>query len=122
MKDYENALKYYFKVEFLAPANIKIQRPIAWCSFMLKKLDTAKKYFEKIIDIEGNRHDFLNLGHVEWYLGNKKAAIERYKQSIEKADFGWFAKELSADSEILISYGIDPINIPLMRDYLKMQK
>jgi tetratricopeptide (TPR) repeat protein len=122
MKDYENALKYYFKVEFLAPANIKIQRPIAWCSFMLKKLDTAKKYFEKIIDIEGNRHDFLNLGHVEWCLGNKKAAIERYKQSIEKADFGWFAKELSADSEILISYGIDPINIPLMRDYLKMQK
>lgn len=122
MKDYENALKFYFKVEFLAPDNIKIQRPIAWCSFMLEKLDTAKKYFEKILDAEGNRHDLLNLGHIEWCLGNKKKAIERYRQSIQKAnaDFNWFSQEFMADSEILIRYGIDPVNIPLMRDYLKI--
>jgi tetratricopeptide (TPR) repeat protein len=122
MKDYENALKFYFKVEFLAPDNIKIQRPIAWCSFMLAKLDTAKKYFEKIPDKEGNQHDFLNLGHIEWCLGNKKKAIERYRQSILKAgsDFYWFVDEFMADSEVLIRYGIDPVNIPLMRDYLKI--
>jgi tetratricopeptide (TPR) repeat protein len=122
LKDFENALRYYFKVEFLAPDNIKIQRPIAWCSFMLKKLDTAKKYFEKILEKEGNQHDLLNLGHIEWCLTNKQKAIERYKQSIQKAnsDFNWFAKEFLADSEILIRYGIDPLDIPLMRDYLKI--
>lgn len=122
LKDFENALKVYFKVEYLAPDNIKIQRPIAWCSFMLGKLDTAKKYFEKISDIEGNRHDLINLGHIEWCLGNKQGAIERYKQSIQKAnsDFEWFSKEFLADSEILIRYGIDPVNISLMYDYLKI--
>jgi len=124
MKDFENALKYYFKVEFLAPDNIKIQRPIAWCSFMLEKLDTAKKYFEKILDKEGNQNDLLNLGHIEWCQGNKKKAIERYQQSIQKSgsDFDWFACEFMADSEILVKHGIDPVNIPLMRDYLKIQQ
>jgi tetratricopeptide (TPR) repeat protein len=106
----------------MAPDNIKIQRPIAWCSFMLEKLETAKKYFEKILDVEGNRNDLLNLGHIEWCLGNKQKAIERYRQCIQKADlnFEWFTEEFMADSEILTRYGIDPVNIPLMRDYLKI--
>lgn len=122
LKEYEQALKYYFKVEFLAPDNHKIQRPIAWCSFVLGKLDTAKKYFEKVVGEEGNQHDLLNLGHVEWCLGNKAQAIEYYKKSIRKADynFEWFAQEFLADSGILQKFGIDPIDIPLMRDYLKI--
>jgi tetratricopeptide (TPR) repeat protein len=121
MKDYENALKVYFKVEYLAPDNYKIRRPIAWCSFMLNKLDTAKKYFEKILDAEENHNDLLNLGHIEWCLGNKQNAIERYQQCIQKStyNFDWFSDEFMADSEILIRFGIDPLNIPLMLDYLK---
>jgi tetratricopeptide (TPR) repeat protein len=122
LKDYENALKIYFKVEYLAPDNHKIQRPIAWCSFMLEKPDTAKKYFEKTIQSEETQNDLLNLGHIEWCLGNKQEAIERYKQSLLKAgnNFTWFAEEFMADSDVLIRYGIDPFDIPLMRDYIKI--
>ncbi|MFN8206057.1 MAG: tetratricopeptide repeat protein [Bacteroidales bacterium] len=122
LRDYENALKVYFKVEYLAPDNHKIQRPIAWCAFMLKKPDTARKYFEKVLQAEGNQHDLLNLGHVEWCLGNKQKAIEWYRQCLRKSayNFDWFAEELSADSEILQDYGIDPVDIPLMQDYLKI--
>jgi tetratricopeptide (TPR) repeat protein len=122
LKDYENALKVYFKVEYIAPDNHKIQRPIAWCAFMLKKPDTARKYFEKVLQTEGNQHDLLNLGHVEWCLGNKPKAIEWYSQCLRKSayNFEWFAEELSADSEILEDYGIDPVDIPLMQDYLKI--
>jgi tetratricopeptide (TPR) repeat protein len=122
MKDYENALKVYFKVEYLAPENYKIRRPIAWCCFMLNKMDTAKKYFEKILEAEENHNDLLNLGHIEWCMGNKQQAIERYLQCIRKAAFNldWFSGEFMADSEILIRYGIDPLDIPLMLDYLKV--
>lgn len=122
LKEYEEALKYYFKVEFLSPDDHRIQRPIAWCSFVLGKLDTAKKYFEKVTGEEGNQHDLLNLGHVEWCLGNKTQAIEYYRKSIRKADynFDWFAKEFIADADLLQKFGIDPIDIPLMRDYLKI--
>jgi tetratricopeptide (TPR) repeat protein len=97
LKEYEEALKYYFKVEFLSPDDHRIQRPIAWCSFVLGKLDTAKKYFEKVTGEEGNQHDLLNLGHVEWCLGNKTRAIEFYRKSIRKADynFDWLQRNLS---------------------------
>jgi tetratricopeptide (TPR) repeat protein len=122
MKDYENALRVYFKVEYLTPDNYKIQRPIAWCCLMLEKLDTAKKYFEKILTANGNEHDLLNLGHIEWCLGNIQNAIECYRQGIlkSKVNLDWFSEEFLADSEILIRYGIDPVDIPLMLDYLKI--
>ncbi len=120
MNDFESALKIYFKVEYLAPDNHKIQRPIGWCSFMLGKFDTARKYFQKVIENEPNENDLLNLGHVEWCSGNKQNAIAKYTQSIQKAgNFDWFSNELQADSDILIRHGIDPFDIPLMRDYLK---
>jgi tetratricopeptide (TPR) repeat protein len=121
MNDFDNALKIYFKVEYLAPDNHKIQRPIGWCSFMLGKFDTARKYFQKVIDNEPNEHDLLNLGHVEWCSGNKQGAIEKYFQSIQRANgnFDWFGSEFVADSDILIRNGIDPFDLPLMLDYLR---
>jgi len=66
---------------------------------MQDKLDIAKKYFEKSIEQEGTRHDLLNLGHIEWCLGNKQKAIARYKECIQKAnnDFNWFAEEFIGD-------------------------
>jgi len=122
MKDYENALKIYFKVEYLSPDNAKILRPIAWCSFMLGKPGNAKKYYEKIADTDRTKHDLLNLGHAEWCMGNKQKAIEYYRLSVLKANMNldWFAEEMNADSEMLINYGIDPVNIPLMRDYIQI--
>jgi tetratricopeptide (TPR) repeat protein len=122
MDDFESALKYYFKVEYLSPDNHKIQRPIAWCSFMLGKLETAKKYFEKLISKEDNKNDFMNLGHVQWCLGDKQKAIENYSLSIRKSnlDFNWFARVFEEDSKYLIKQGINSFDIPLMIDYLKI--
>jgi len=121
LKDYENALKYYFKVEFLAPDNKKVLRPIAWCSFALGKLETAKKYFLKLIESEANKYDFMNLGHVEWCLGNRQAALKNYKLSINSSDnnLNLFMTGFEEDKELLIKNGVDPEEIPLMLDYLK---
>jgi len=121
LKDYENALKYYFKVEFLAPDNKKVLRPIAWCSFALGKLDTAKKYFLKLIESEANKYDFMNLGHVEWCLGNRQAALKNYKLSINSNDnnLKLFMAGFKDDQELIIINGVDSDEIPLMLDYLK---
>ena len=122
MEDYKSALKYYFKVEYLSPDNHKIQRPIAWCSFVLGKFEAAKKYFEKVISVEENKNDYMNLGHVEWCMGNKKTAIEKYILSIKKSDldFEWFTKVFAEDSRYLKKHGINAFDIPLMIDYVKM--
>jgi tetratricopeptide (TPR) repeat protein len=122
MEDYEGALKYYFKVEYNAPENHKIHRPIAWCSFLLGKFDQAEKYFTKVIDKEGNRNDFMNMGHVAWCKGNRGEAIYNYRRSLEKSDFDfdWFGRVLEEDAVHLLKHGIKSFDLPLMVDYLRL--
>ncbi len=122
MEDFETALKYYFKVEYQDPKNYKVYRPIAWCSFALGKFDNARKYFDKAIQKEGNKNDFVNLGHIEWCTGDKQKAIELYKKSLIKsgADFDWLASVFEQDKKHLMKYGIKSFDIPLMMDYLKL--
>jgi tetratricopeptide (TPR) repeat protein len=122
MENYKEALKYYFKVEYLQPENHKVYRPIAWCSFMLGKLDNARKYLEKAITFEGNKNDHLNLGHIYWCQGNKTRAVENYRTSLKMADsdFDWFSKVLADDSKYLAVHGIHSFDIPLMIDYIKL--
>ncbi len=81
---FDEALKCYFKVEYLAPGNKKVWRPIAWCSFLTGKKGQAEKYFLKLIEDQPNRHDYMNMGHVQWSLGNRKSALEYYQRSILK--------------------------------------
>lgn len=123
LKDFENALLYYYKVEFVAIENRKVLRPIAWCSFVLGKLENAKKHYERLIEDQANKYDFMNMGHVEWCLGNQKAAIKNYKLSVNRGDnnFKSFQQGFEEDKQYLIQNGLDPSEIPLMLDYLKYQ-
>ena len=124
LEDYDTALRYYFKVEYHEPDNQRIQRPIAWCYFMLGKLENARKYLKKTISKEGNKNDHLNLGHIEWSLGNKKAAIESYRQSIKKSNYDdeWFSRVFEEDKRHLLKNGIHPFDVILMMDYLKLME
>ncbi len=121
-EDFETALNYYFKVEYHQPDNHKVHRPIAWCSFVLGKLEHADKYFRKVIEKEGNRNDFMNMGHVLWCQGNRKEAIENYRKSLEKSsrDLDWFSSVMEEDASYLLKHEIKELDIPLMIDYIRM--
>ncbi|MCK5821567.1 MAG: tetratricopeptide repeat protein [Bacteroidales bacterium] len=121
MEEFDEALKSYFKVEYLDPSNHKVWRPIAWCSFVLKKFDQARKYYEKLLDENPNQFDLMNLGHLEWCEGNRKAAVDRYKDSIKRKEtsFDQFMESFEEDKKYLIRYGIDPAEIPIMMDHLR---
>ncbi|MBL7112655.1 MAG: tetratricopeptide repeat protein [Bacteroidales bacterium] len=122
MEDYDSALKYFFKVEYNNPKNFKVFRPLAWCSFVQGKFDQAKKYFNKVIEKEVNKNDLVNLGHVEWCSGEKKQAIEHYRNALIKSagDFEWLTGVFEQDKKYLVQHGIMEFDIPLMIDYLKM--
>ena len=121
LKEFEKALNYYYKVELLAEENKKVLRPIAWCSFVTGKLESAKKYLVSLIEEDANKYDFMNLGHVEWCLGNKKTAIKNYKLSINQHDnnIKSFMMGFEEDKKYLLNHGVDPEDIPLMLDFLK---
>ncbi len=121
LKQYENALKYYFKLEYLSPSNIKVQRPLAWCSFVLGKYDNAQKYLQKVIEKEGNKHDFMNLGHIELCRGNKTKAIEHYVKSLNEYEKNLevFFSEFDEDREVLKNRGISTQEINDIAEYIR---
>lgn len=120
--DYEKALKYYFKVEYLQPDNFKVYRPISWCSFMLGKFDNAAKYLEKTSAHSMTKNDHMNLGHIYWCQNEKQKAIQSYREAFKMSgsDIDWFSKVFFDDSKYLESHGINPIDVPLMIDYVRL--
>jgi tetratricopeptide (TPR) repeat protein len=119
--EYEQALKSYFKVEYLAPGNKKVWRPIGWCSFLVGKKKQAGKYFQKLIDDEPNKHDLMNMGHVQWSMGNRKQALDFYKKSITQTEFTQreFFELFEEDLPHLITQGIEREDVPIMLDQLR---
>ena len=63
----------------------------------------------------------MNLGHVEWCLGNQKTAIKNYKLSLNREDNNLkaFMASFNEDKKYLLEFGIDEFEITLMMDYLR---
>jgi tetratricopeptide (TPR) repeat protein len=118
--NFQTALKHYFKIEYLNPGNKHILRPIAWCYFALGELKKSDKYFTRVFEQKPGYYDYINYGHVQWAMGNKRDAVELYIQSLRDLNFGMedFLKTMNDDQSILISNGINKKDIPLMLDYL----
>ena len=118
---YEDALKSYYKVEYLSPGNKKIWRPIGWCSFLVGKIELAEKYYDRLIADEPNKYDLLNMGHVQWCLGNRKAALACYKKSINDPDSSEkdFMEAFEEDLQHLIKQGVNADDVPIMLDQLR---
>lgn len=121
LEQFEDALKCYFKVEYLAPGNKKVWRPLGWCSFVTGKKGKAEKYFQNLIDDGPNKHDLMNMGHVQWSLGNRKLALEFYKKSIAQIDFSIseFFEVFDEDLHYLLAQGVEKEDVPIMLDQLR---
>lgn len=120
LKDYENALNSYFKVELMDSKGSKALRPIAWTAFLLGKFELSHKYYQQILSNKPTIHDYLNAGHVELCIGNKKAALDYYKQAVRKDDdFDQFISLFEADKECLINYGVDIQIFPYLYDQIR---
>ena len=118
--DYEKALKYYFRIEYKEPDNIKILRPIAYCYFALGRFDDSEKYYERLSAGKLTAHDLINKGHLALCKGNKREAVDLYRQSIISAEItsDQFMNIFSGDQELLISLGVNPDDLPILLDYL----
>ena len=120
LKNFEQALKYYFQVEYKEPGNIKILRPIAFCYFALGRFDESEKYYERLSIGKLNAHDLINKGHLELCRGNKREAVNLYKQSILSGELSkdQFVTIFSDDKDLLISLGAKAEDLPILLDYL----
>jgi tetratricopeptide (TPR) repeat protein len=121
LQQYEEALKSYYKVEYLAPGNNKTWRPLGWCCLLAGKLDQAEKYYNQLISETPDKYDLMNMGHVQWCLGNRKAALDYYTESINSPDNSEkdFMDAFNEDLPHLLNQGVDPDDVPIMLDQLR---
>lgn len=126
LKDFEQALQYYSKLIFFKPGNMKLLRPIAYCHFLMGKLDQAQEaYTELLSTIESpSSYDLMNAGHVELCLGNRKQALAYYRNSMSNLSMspGDLMSAFEEDVPYLCANGIDAGDIPLIRDFLLYQR
>ncbi len=114
------ALKIFYKLEFLEPSSLSAKRAIAWCSLSSKLPEKAEQYYGKILAMTPKAEDYLNSGHTAWCNGNLPLAVKRYKKYIQKTcegDARLFYLPAS-DIELLKHYNISENDIQLMKDLL----
>jgi tetratricopeptide (TPR) repeat protein len=120
LKEYEKALKYYFRVEYNEPGNLKILRPIAYCYFALGRFEESDKYYERLSSGKLNAHDQINKGHLALCKGNKEEAVALYSQSIMSGELtrNQFMSIFAEDRALLVELGVNPEDLPILLDYL----
>ena len=119
LQQFEEALNYFFKLDFMENDCIKAWRGIGWCSFISGKLEQAINYYNKVIEKAPLAVDYLNAGHVAWVSGNIEKAAELYARSREMSgDQEIFLDMFNKDKVYLIKQGITKEDIPLMLDLL----
>lgn len=122
LENYEEALKYYFQVEYVS-SNTRVYRPIAWCAFVLGKFEVADKYFRMILKKKKPGYfDYMNFAHVCWCSGNYDQAKELYIKTIHKGNisFQQFQNEMIQDKKHLMHFGVEEYDVHLMLDYVKI--
>ncbi|MDR1683646.1 MAG: tetratricopeptide repeat protein [Candidatus Symbiothrix sp.] len=124
LKEYEPALKQYFKVEYLTENKEKAWRAIAWTSFLLRKYDQAADYFQRLIDSQPDATDYLNAGHVQLAMNRPKDAIHWYALSFQMSKQlpAEFIEMFENDLPELIESGVNPKIIPLVLDKVFYEK
>ena len=116
---YEEALNYFFKLDFIESNCVKAWRGIGWCSFISLKYEQAMKYYEKIIEHKPLAIDYMNAGHVAWVMGDiQKASVFYGKAITASGNRERFLEMFHKDEEALLTQGIREEDIPLMLDLL----
>ncbi len=121
--EYGKAIEYFYRIEFAEPGTASSMRPVAWCLFTLNRLEEAEGYYSQLIEMEPNAFDYMNSGHVAWCQGNRQKAAESYLMSIRKrdGDLKAFLLALNADKQFLLNNGVNPVDIRLMIDYVRIR-
>lgn len=117
--EYEKAINYFFKVNYLDSNSNKADRQLAWALMMTGKFDKAKEIYERIITTDSPTvDDYLNIGHLSLAIADNSSALDYYKQCIRqgKISIDEFARKLHSDESALKRIGIDKDIIPLIID------
>ncbi|MFO8087168.1 MAG: tetratricopeptide repeat protein [Bacteroidales bacterium] len=122
-EDCTKALEYYHQAKQIAPDNYHIWRPLAWCSFVSGDFEQGGFYLKQLMEIEDNKYDLMNAGHVAFCLNNKEEASNYYVKSVQARnnDFKAFLEAFKEDRKHLLKHGVSEDDIALVLDHVRYQ-
>lgn len=123
LKNYPEAIKLFYKVEFLETHPEKARRAIGWCYFMSGKYEDALRIYEKLLALEPPQaNDWLNSGHVYLAMGNIPQALSHYRKAQAGCEPGEdFIALFLADKAALESQKVTESQIYLIADILRKE-
>lgn len=115
VKRYEEAMKLLYKLSYLYPDDVEIQRVFAWGLTVNRKFDQAEKIFSQLLTTETpNVQDTLNYGYCLWFEGKPLDASSIFRALNEKhVDF---EREFKYEEELIAAMGIGDAEVHLMLD------
>lgn len=117
----DEALKCFYKVNYLDPENTNAIRALAWCELLTGHTDKSKNYYTNLLLTDPIAADYLNAGHCSLVKKDYNGAISLYKEALKMCDDGWkgFMKDMQEDYPILASLGVDISEMPILIDKMK---
>jgi tetratricopeptide (TPR) repeat protein len=120
MELYDEALRYFHKVEYLGKHPEKSRRAIAWCLFCCHRYDEALRYYLPIAESpEAKPQDWMNTAHVYLAKGEQGEAMKFYRQAHQaEKSHSDFIERISNDRKELMHHGLTDEDINIILDLL----
>ena len=121
----KEALNLYFKLDAEHEDNVKVQRAIAWASFITGNLKQADHYMQRVLNgaAPATAQDYLNAGHIAWSNKDRPTALSYYKKSLASQPGGWqdFQEAFTTGLPTLAGQRHLPRRVPLMLDEVQYE-
>ena len=120
-RDYMQAERTLFKLDYNTPENVQIMQLLAWTLLNNHKPQEAIKVYRKILQqSDTHQENLLNAAYAYWITRQLKKAQRLFKQYVmrmkEKEAYETMRQALNDDRELLDNYQISTIERELMTD------
>lgn len=111
------ALKEYYKADYLRPGEIRVQRAIAWNELRSGNFDKSRTYHEHVLSGNPDGRDFINAAHTAFLAKDIPEASRLYREAASRyKNEDDFRMAVKADFDILEELGAEMTDLRLMLD------
>ena len=121
LKQYDEALKTLYKLNYEAPNDQNVNRVLAWALVGSQKYDQAAKIYTTLLSAkERVADDFLNYGYCLWFSGEVSQALESFRNyaAQDGVTFDAVKEFFGTEASFIRDHGISEVEIRLMIDML----
>lgn len=120
--NYDDAVKIFYKLNYLNPDDLLYVRTLAWCRCLQSEAEKALNLYLSIPDNRKDNSDWLNEGHCYFAAGKYSEATKNYTEYIRRTSVKDFIAALDSDKETLPFLKNNSAALDLTRDAVLLRQ